>query len=117
MIVTSVFAPIVVVVYAAMAIPRVQVLGNFGGQDWIWLILLADMMLGLYYFVVVYLKEKSAADARFARMDSDHDGFIRAQDAGDRTELRRLFDQFDADGDGRMSRREFENFERATLSR
>jgi hypothetical protein len=116
LLVACVSAPILVVVFAALAIPSRQVLGNFAGQDWIWLILLAAMMLGTYYFLALYVKEEGAASAEFERMDRDRDGFISLRDAGRWADLRRMFDQFDSDHDGRMSRADFEAFQRSLFS-
>jgi hypothetical protein len=116
LLVACVFAPFVVIGYALLAIPDKTVLHNLAGQDWIWLILLAAMMLGLYYFLAIYVREKHEATAQFKRLDRDRDGFISLQDAGDWPDLRRLFDKFDADHDGRMSRIDFEAFQRSRYS-
>jgi hypothetical protein len=116
LIVACVFAPVLALGYAVLAIPNMQVLSNFGGQDWIWLILLSAMMLGLYYFLAIYVKEVGDVAAQFERMDRDHDGFISKTDTGNWADLRRLFDKFDTDHDGRMSRADFNAFERSLYS-
>lgn len=116
LIVACVFAPFLVVIYGALAIPNLQVLRNFGGEDWIWLILLAGMMLGLYYFLAIYIKEEREVAAQFERMDRDRDGFISLEDAGSWADLRDHFPRFDADRDGRMSRADFNRFERYLFS-
>jgi hypothetical protein len=114
--VACVFAPFLVVAYAILAIPDRNVLSNFGGQDWIWLMLLAAMMLGLYYFLTVYVREKGEAKAQFERLDRDRDGYISLKDAGNWADLRRRFSEFDSDHDGRMSSVDFEAFQRALFS-
>jgi uncharacterized membrane protein YcjF (UPF0283 family) len=116
LLVTCVFAPFLVLAFALYAIPDKHVLGNFGGQDWIWLILLAAMMLGLYYFLAIYVKEKGEATAQFQRLDRDRDGYISLKDAGNWADLRRLFDKFDVDHDGRMSHADFEAFQNSLYS-
>ena len=56
---TAVFAPFLVVGYALLIVPGgLHALQNTDGVDWIWLILLGGMMLGFYYFLVVYLLDK-----------------------------------------------------------
>jgi hypothetical protein len=99
-----------------LAIPDTQVLRNFGGEDWIWLILLASMMLGLYYFLAIYVKEEGEVSAQFNRMDRDRDGFISMQDAGTWSDLRCSFEKFDTDHDGRLSRADFEALQRSLFS-
>jgi hypothetical protein len=116
LLVACVAAPILVLGFAALAIPDRRVLADFGGQDWIWLILLAAMMLGVYYFLAVYVREERTAGIEFERMDRDRDGFISLRDAGRWADLRRLFDQFDSDHDGRMSRADFEAFQSSLFS-
>lgn len=111
-----VFAPFLVVAYAVFAIPDMHAIRNFGGLDWMWLILLAFMMLGLYYFLAIYVREKADTTAAFERLDRDRDGFISLQDAGNWSDLRRLFSTFDSDHDGRMSRVEFESFQNSLYS-
>jgi hypothetical protein len=108
-----VFAPFLVVGFAVIAIPNAQVLRNFGGIDWIWLILLGAMMAGLYYFLAVYLLDEEEISEEFQSLDHDHDGFISREDTANWPDLSRSFDKFDSDHDGRLSRIDFAAFENA----
>ena len=56
---TAVFAPFFMAGFALLVIPDgIQAVRNSSGVDWIWLILLGGMMLGIYYFLAVYLLDK-----------------------------------------------------------
>jgi len=56
---TAVFAPVLMVGYTLLVLPGgLQALRNTDRVDWIWLILLGAMMLGTYYFLVVYSLDK-----------------------------------------------------------
>jgi hypothetical protein len=111
-----VFAPILMVALAAALVPHTRSLLALSGLDWTWLMLLAAMMLGLYYFLVVFVKEESEVSNRFRRLDRDNDGYISVQDAEGWPDLRKLFDKFDVDHDGRMSRADFDAFQRSIFS-
>jgi hypothetical protein len=86
-------------------------LQRFEGFDWMWLIFLGAMMVGTYYFLAVYLADEDAIAEDFVRLDKDHDGFITREDASAWQQLAKVFDSFDMDRDGRISRIEFEEFE------
>ena len=110
--VVCVFAPFLVVGYALARVPNpVQMLQEFDGIDWMWLIFLGLMMVGLYHFLAVYLGEEDDIDSDFRQLDADHDGFITPNDAARWNVLARAFESFDSDHDGKLSRVEFENFE------
>lgn len=115
-VVLCVFAPMVMVAFAALMMPHTKALLEIGGIDWIWLMLLAAMMLGLYYFLAIYVKEEGEVRDRFKRLDRDNDGYISVGDAESWPDLRRGFDKFDVDHDGRMSRADFEAFQRSLFS-
>jgi len=109
-----VFAPFIMIGLAFLIVPSgLQVLRHTSGLDWIWFILLGAMMLGFYYFLVVYLEDEESINEEFLRLDGDHDGYISRENASGWPELARSFDTFDRDHDGRLTRLEFENFERA----
>lgn len=111
-VVLSVFAPFLLVAYAFAQLPHaLQFLRQFDSIDWMWLMLLGLMMLGIYHFLAVFLLEENGIQQDFDWLDADHDGYIRAQDAAGWTQLARVFDRFDSDHDGRLSRVEFEQFE------
>lgn len=107
-----VFAPFLIVGAALLQIPGgLDVFNRTDPVDWIWLILLGGMMLGVYYFLAVYLEDEEKIHAEFHRLDGDGDGYISREDAARWPDLVRSFDRYDADHDGRLSRVEFENFE------
>lgn len=111
---TAVFAPFFMAGFALLIIPDgIQAIRNSSGIDWIWLILLAGMMLGIYYFLAVHLEDEEEINEEFQRLDLDRDGFISRDDATAWPNLSRLFDKYDTDHDGRMSRADFEAFEHA----
>jgi hypothetical protein len=69
----AVFAPFGVFVFALALSPS----GTFSGLmliDLIWLFALSAMMLGLYYFLAVYLVDKEHAARKLARLDRDRYG-------------------------------------------
>ena len=114
----SVFAPFLVVLAALLVLPSgVQTLRSADALDWMWLMLLGAIMLGVYYFLMVYLTDHEAIAAEFHQLDRDHDGFITAEDCKTWPELRHSFARFDADRDGRLSRLDFAAFEQATTAR
>jgi len=115
---TAVFAPFFMAAFAFFVVPDPwQTLRNTGGVDWIWLILLGAMMVGLYYFLAVYLEDEEEIAEDFQRLDTDHDGFISREDARSMPDLLRVFDRFDTDHDGRLSHVEFESFENTVFAR
>jgi len=113
-----VFAPFLMAGYALTIVPNgMQALRNTDGVDWLWIILLGSMMIGVYYFLVVYLEDEEKITEAFRRLDRDHDGFITREDASYWPELLRAFDRFDTDHDGRLSWTDFDAFEHAVPSR
>ena len=115
---TAVFAPFFMAGFALFVVPDPwQTLRNTNGVDWIWLILLGGMMVGVYYFLAVYLEDEEEIAEEFQRLDGDRDGFISREDAKDWPDLIRLFDRFDTDRDGRLSHVDFEAFENAVPGR
>jgi len=112
-----VFAPFLMAGYA-LSVDRygLQALHDTASYGWIWIILLASMMVGMYYFLVVFLEDEEKITEEFQRLDRDHDGFISPEDAKSWPDLIRSFDRFDADHDGRLSRVDFEAFEQALPS-
>ncbi|SPJ15709.1 exported hypothetical protein [Burkholderiales bacterium] len=115
---TAVFAPFFMAGFALLVVPDPwQTLRNTDGEDWIWLILLGGMMVGVYYFLAVYMEDEEEIAEEFQRLDRDHDGFVTREDAKDWPELIRLFDKFDTDRDGRLSHVDFEAFENAVPGR
>ena len=113
-ILAAVFAPFLMTGAALLVLPHPwETLRNIHGEDWIWLILLGGMMLGLYYFFGVYLEDEEEITEEFQDLDADHDGFISREDAKNWPELSREFDKFDRDHDGRLSHNDFELFEKA----
>jgi Ca2+-binding EF-hand superfamily protein len=81
-----------------------------------WFMLLAAMVLGIY-FLTVYTADEEEIAEEFQQLDHDHDGFITLEDAKSWPELRRSFATFDADHDGRLSRLDFDAFEHAAAAR
>jgi hypothetical protein len=113
-ILAAVFAPFFMTGAALLVLPDPwQTLRNTHGEDWIWLILLGALMLGLYYFFGVYLEDEEEITDEFQQLDRDHDGFISREDAKNRPDLSRVFDKFDTDHDGRLSHHDFKAFEKA----
>jgi len=111
-VVLCVFAPFLMVGYAIVLLPNsLEVVQRFDGIDWMWLIFLGLMMVALYYFLAVHLKEENEIELDFAELDADHDGYIGRDDASGWARLAQAFDRFDVDRDGRLSRAEFERFE------
>lgn len=110
-----VFAPFLLVVAALLQIPGgLQAVSQTDPLDWIWLMLLGAMMLGVYYFLAVYLEGEELITAEFRELDRDQDGYLSRDDTKTWPELFRSFDEFDSDHDGRLSRVEFEAYEHAT---
>src|SRR5208283_1776427 len=92
----AVFAPFFMTGAALIVLPDPWgTLRNTSGVDWIWLILLGAMMLGIYYFLAVYLEDEEEIAEEFQRLDLDRDGFISREDTNTWPNLRRLFDKFD----------------------
>ena len=111
---TAVFTPFFMVGFALLVIPEsMQAVRNSSGVDWLWLILLGAMMLGIYYLFPVYLVDKENINQEFQRLDFDRDGFISRTDITAWPNLIRSFDKFDTDHDGRLSRADFEAYEHA----
>ena len=109
-----VFAPFLLVLAALLLMPGgMQSVSYTDPMDWIWLMLLGGMMLGIYYFLAVYIEDKEEILSDFRALDRDHDGYISREDALRWPELVRSFDRFDADHDGRLSRVDFEAFEQS----
>lgn len=109
-----VFAPFLMAGYALSIVPGgLQALRNTDGVDWLWLILLGAMMLGVYYFLVVYVEDEEEITEAFLRLDRDRDGYITREDARSWPELLHSFDRFDTDKDGRLSWTDFDAFEHA----
>ncbi len=114
----AVFAPFFMTGAAFIVLPDPWgTLRNTSGVDWIWLILLGAMMLGIYYFLAVYLEEEEEIAEDFQSLDTDHDGFIGREDAKKMPDLVRVFDRFDTDHDGRLSHADFEAYENAVYVR
>ena len=114
----AVFAPFFMTGAALIVLPDPWgTLRNTGGVDWIWLILLGAMMLGIYYFLAVYLEDEEVIAEDFQSLDTDHDGFIGREDAKKMPDLVRVFDRFDTDHDGRLSHADFEAYENAVYVR
>ena len=112
----AVFAPFILVGYALAIVPNTwQVIQSFSPMDWTWLTMLGLMMVGVYYFLAVYLEDEDEIELDFQRMDTDHDGYLRRADIGNATRLATEFEHFDGDHDGKLSRVDFENFQHADL--
>jgi len=110
-----VFAPFLVVLSALLIVPSgLAALKSTDGVDWIWFTLLGAMMLGVYYFLTVYLADEEEITMAFHSLDRDQDGFVGREEAKAWPALSQAFERFDADRDGRLSRVEFEAFEHAT---
>jgi hypothetical protein len=108
------FFMVFMVCFALLIVPDgIQAVRNSSGVDWIWLILLGAMMLGIYYFLAVYLEDEEEIAKAFRRLDGDHDGYISREDGRSWPDLIRLFDRFASDHDGRLSHNDFEAFEKA----
>jgi hypothetical protein len=117
-ILAAIFAPFFMTGAALIALPHPwQTFAAVHGEDWIWVILLGILMLGIYYFAAVYFEEEEEFTEEFLRLDLDKDGFITREDVKNWPELSREFDKFDRDHDGRMSHDDFEIFERAQTAR
>lgn len=109
-----VFAPFLIAGYALSIVPNgMQALRNTDGIDWLWMILLGGMMIGVYYFLAVYVEDEEKIAEEFQRLDRDCDGFISREDASSWPELVGSFDRFDTDHDGRLSWADFDAFEHA----
>jgi hypothetical protein len=115
---SCVFAPFLVVLAALSIVPSgLTALKITDGVDWIWFALLGGMMLGVYYFLAVYLKDEEEITMAFHTLDLDNDGFIGREEAKSWPALSDSFERFDADRDGRLSRVEFEAFEHSIAVR
>jgi hypothetical protein len=113
----SVFAPFLVIMGALLLLPSgAYIVKSTSALDWMWIMLLAAMMLGLYYSTVYYVDDEDVAEA-FQKLDRDHDGFITLEDTKTWPDLRIAFAKFDADHDGRLSRLDFDAFEHAVPGR
>ena len=109
----AVFAPFLMTGAALLVLPHPwETFRDAHGEDWIWLILLGALMLGLFYFFAVYLLHEEDIAEEFLRLDTDHDGFISREDAKNWPELSRVFDKLDRDHDGRLSHDDFKAFEK-----
>src|ERR1700687_4166728 len=109
----AVFAPVLMNGAALLVLPHPwETFPDAHGEDWIWLILLGALMVGLYYFFAVYLLHEEDTAEEFMRLDTDHDGFISREDAKNWPELSRVFDKLDRDHDGRLCHDEFKSFEK-----
>ena len=116
--VVAVFAPFLMFGYALAVVPNTaDVLRSWNGADWIWLIMLGVMMVGLYYFLAVYMEDEEEIAQDFAVLDADHNGNISRENAAKWPRLAKAFDQFDLDHDGKLSRIEFEAFEHSLKPR
>ena len=110
----AIFAPFLMTGAALIVLPHPwETFRQVHGEDWIWVILFAGLMLGVYYYAAVWLVEEEEITEEFLRLDLDHDGFISREDVKNWPELNREFDTFDRDHDGRLSHHDFELFERA----
>ena len=110
----AIFAPFLMTGAALIVLPHPwETFQQVHAEDWIWVILLGGMMLGMYYFAAVYFEDEEEITEEFLRLDLDHDGFISREDVKNWPELNREFDKFDRDHDGRLSHNDFELFERA----
>ncbi len=114
----AIFAPFFMTGAALIILPEPwQTLRNTSGEDWIWFALLGAMMLGIYYFLAVYLEEEEEIAEDFQSLDTDHDGFIGREDAKKIPDLIRVFDRLDTDHDGRLSHVDFEAYENTVFVR
>ena len=114
----AIFAPFFMTGAALIILPEPwQTLRKTSGEDWIWFALLGAMMLGIYYFLAVYLEEEEEIAEDFQSLDTDHDGFIGREDAKKMPDLIRVFDRFDTDHDGRLSHVDFEAYENSVFVR
>ena len=116
--VLSIFAPFLLVGYALLINPDVfgyamkstpltLADGVLSGIDWIWLIMLGAMMLGIFYWLF-YIEDEEEITEEFMRLDTNHDGYISREEASKWKYLARVFDRVDTDHDGKLSRQEFE---------
>jgi hypothetical protein len=110
--VLALLAPFFMVGYVVMKIPNgLEVVSNWGLIDWMWIIMLGAMMLGFYYVLGVFLIDEEEIQEDFESLDRDRDGYVTREDASGWQRLAKVFDRFDADHDGMLSRVEFEEFE------
>jgi len=106
--VLSIFTPFLLVAFALIIVPHpLQALKSAPGIDWIWLILLGAMLLGMFYWLF-YIEEEEEITEEFMELDSNHDGYISREEASKWNYLAREFDKFDTNHDGRLSRQEYE---------
>ena len=117
-ILAAVFAPFFMTGAALLVLPHPwETLRSIQGQDWIWLILLGGMMLGMYYFAGVYFEDEEEFTEEFLRLDADHDGFISREDAKIRPELSRVISTSTTGTmTGGCRHNDFELFEKAQLA-
>jgi EF hand len=114
----ALFAPFLMTGAALLILPDPwKTLQNTSGADWIWFVLLGAVMLGIYYFLAVYLEDEEEIAVDFQRLDTDHDGFITREDAKNWPILLSAFTKFDKDNDGRLSHVDFEAFENTIFVR
>jgi len=107
-VVLSIFTPFLLVAFALVIIPHpLQVLKLAPGIDWVWLILLGAMLLGMFYWLF-YIEDEEEITEEFMELDTDHDGYITREEASKWKYLADAFDKFDANHDGKLSRQEFE---------
>ncbi len=109
--VLAVFAPFLMIGMTLALVPSaMDRLSRFDGVDWMFLIPLSAMVLGLYY-TLIYLVDENCIEQDFRVLDVNHDGFITRDEAKAWEPLARQFDRIDTDHDGRISRDQFEHFE------
>jgi hypothetical protein len=114
----ALFTPFIMVGYVVMKIPNgLEVVSNWGFADWMWLMLLGAMMLGFYYLLAVFFIDEEEIEEDFECLDRDHDGFVTPDDASRWQRLAKVFEKFDVDHDGKLSRVEFEEFEHSLPAR
>ena len=108
LIIFAVFAPFLLAVYALYisADPLVAI-RSLSGIDWLWLILLGAMALGVFYWLF-FIREEEEITEEFMDLDTDHDGYITRKEASKWKYLARVFDKFDTNHDGKLSRQEYE---------
>ncbi|HUO43523.1 MAG TPA: EF-hand domain-containing protein [Burkholderiales bacterium] len=103
----SIYAPFIVLATAIVLLPdAMHVMSKVSGIEWIYLIAIGAMMLGMLYWLFE-LDVDSIRDQLFRRFDVNHDGYISRDEIAGESDLREVFDQIDVDHDDRISRTEF----------